>query len=163
MKMIYAADTNGAIGNKGKLPWPKIGADMQRFRNATLNHACIMGRKTFDSLPCQLDCRTMLVISSQHKELSRFHSSKKDLYFVPNFDTARKMAPDAFVIGGLQVFLDALPFVNEVWFTFVLSAMYEADVFVSPAQEWFAPPMFDCWEEPQVDLRCRFFRFKRNA
>ena len=160
LKMIYAADINGAIGNKGKLPWPKIGADMQRFRNATLGHACIMGRKTFESLPCVLDQREMLVVTTRYKDMQRFY--KQGMIFVPDYDIARKMAPDAFVIGGLSAYKALLPYVQECLFTLIL-AEHGADVFMQPAQEMFAPPEFDCWEETQVDLRCRFFGFRRKT
>jgi dihydrofolate reductase len=155
MKLIYAAAANGAFGNRGKLPWPLIGADLRRFRYATLGHACIMGRKTFETLPSTLDDRQPIVITSQYRSLR-----KKGFLFVPNFDTARRMAPNAFVIGGLRVITEALPFIDDVYFTYVIGD-YECDVEIATAQELFAPPLFDCWEETQDDLRCRFFRFRK--
>ena len=161
LKLIYAATADGGIGLNKKLPWPKIGADMQRFRNATMGHACIMGRKTFESLPCALDGRHEVVISSKYQELQRFHGKKRAL-FVDSFETARKCAPDAFVIGGLQTFNTALEFVDSVWFTLILGE-YQADTFVvADSQTWFPAEQFDCWEEQQVDLRCRFFRFRKR-
>lgn len=162
LKLIYAADANGAIGNKGTLPWPKIGADMQRFRNATMGSCCIMGRKTFESLPGGLDGRQMIVITSSHIKRANVSDLREGkTLFVPNFNTARKCAPDAFVIGGSRVFIAASECVDEVWFTWI-NGVHEADTFMCPAQELFAPPMFDCWEETQVDLRCRFYRFRRK-
>ena len=72
--IIVAMTHDGGIGKDGQLPWPKIPADMKRFREITetvsdpsLLNAVVMGRKTFDSLPSlakPLKNRLNVVISS---------------------------------------------------------------------------------------------------
>jgi dihydrofolate reductase len=161
LKLIYAATADGGIGLHGKPPWPKIGADLQRFRNATLGYACIMGRKTFESLPCALDGRHEVVVSSRYQELQCYHGKKRAL-FVDSFDTARKCAPDAFVIGGASIMFDAITVADEVYFTLILGE-YESDTkFWRAGFDVCCAPEWDCWEETQTDLRCRFYRFRRK-
>ena len=49
--MILAVDSNGGIGYKGGLPWPRIAEDMAWFKHVTMQHKrCIMGRKTWESV-----------------------------------------------------------------------------------------------------------------
>ena len=47
---IWAEDLTGGIGVDGHLPW-HLAADLKRFKEKTMNHPMIMGRKTFESLP----------------------------------------------------------------------------------------------------------------
>jgi dihydrofolate reductase len=51
MKLSIAADPNGGIGYKNRLPWIKLQGDLPRFKYLTDNQTVIMGRNTWDSLP----------------------------------------------------------------------------------------------------------------
>ena len=60
---VVAVAENGVIGNKGALPW-RIPEDLKRFKALTLGKPCIMGRKTWDSLPKKpLPGRTNIVVT----------------------------------------------------------------------------------------------------
>lgn len=48
--LISAVAPNGAIGHNGKMPWPRVAEDLAWFKEVTLNHTVIMGRKTWESL-----------------------------------------------------------------------------------------------------------------
>ncbi|HIX02326.1 MAG TPA: dihydrofolate reductase, partial [Candidatus Ligilactobacillus excrementigallinarum] len=61
---IWAEDINGGIGIDGHLPW-HLSEDLKRFKNLTMNHTIIMGRKTYESLPGILPGRKHLVLSHQ--------------------------------------------------------------------------------------------------
>ncbi len=61
--LIVAMTADGVIGNDGQLPWPRIKGDLPRFRAITMGKPCIMGRKTFESLPQALDGRLNIVVS----------------------------------------------------------------------------------------------------
>ena len=50
VSLIWAQTAAGVIGRDGGLPW-QLPADMAYFRAVTLGKPCIMGRRTFDSLP----------------------------------------------------------------------------------------------------------------
>jgi dihydrofolate reductase len=59
---IVAIDQNGAIGKDGSIPW-HYSADMKFFREQTTGHACVMGRRTWDSLKRPLKGRLNVVLS----------------------------------------------------------------------------------------------------
>ena len=50
LALILAASENDVIGYNGGIPW-KLNQDMRRFRDITLGHTVVMGRKTYESLP----------------------------------------------------------------------------------------------------------------
>lgn len=119
------ARTNGVIGNHGKLPW-SIPEDLQRFRQLTLHHTVIMGRKTweFDLQERPLPQRTNVIVSSQ--------SLKSEM---PNVEFARSLfqAVDRsdeklFVIGGASIYRQALEFVDRMELT-IVEGNYEGNVF----------------------------------
>jgi dihydrofolate reductase len=97
--LIVARATNGVIGRDGKLPW-HIPADLKRFKALTMGKPMIMGRKTFDSLPGLLSGRRHIVVTrdrdwtAQGAEVA--HSAKAALALA---------GPEAFVIGGAEVFV----------------------------------------------------------
>jgi dihydrofolate reductase len=49
--VVIACDQWGTIGNKGALPWGSLAGDLKRFRDLTMGHVVVMGRKTWESLP----------------------------------------------------------------------------------------------------------------
>lgn len=63
LSFVWAEDDARAIGYKGHLPW-HLPADLHHFKEKTLNHPILMGRRTFDSLPGILPKRHHLVLSS---------------------------------------------------------------------------------------------------
>lgn len=58
---IVARGANGVIGNKGNIPW-KLPSDLQYFKEKTMNHYCIVGRKTYEGIK-HLKNRKFIVIS----------------------------------------------------------------------------------------------------
>ena len=66
--MIWAQDTNNAIGRDGTLPW-HFSQDLKNFKKLTTGYTIIMGRKTWDSLPFKpLPSRRNIVISSKNRD-----------------------------------------------------------------------------------------------
>ena len=57
ISLVIAIADNGVIGKDGRLPW-RIPEDMRRFKALTIGKPCIMGRKTWDSLPRKPLART---------------------------------------------------------------------------------------------------------
>jgi dihydrofolate reductase len=112
LSLIVAASENNVIGRNNALPW-KLSDDLQRFRQMTLNHTIIMGRKTFESIGSKpLPNRENFVISK--KLPSGWHNG----YWVfPHLgDVLWKLFeknrnnPDEeiFIIGGTEMFKTAL-------------------------------------------------------
>lgn len=107
MRLIVAAEdgTNG-IGRQSRLPW-RIAADLERFKALTMGGTVVMGRRTWESLPAKLrplPGRRNVVLTSRHgnPDLARAN------VICGSLTIASRLCPDAWVIGGGQVYAEAL-------------------------------------------------------
>lgn len=99
--LIAAVSENGVIGNKGKVPW-NIPGDMKRFKELTINHPVIMGRKTYESLPEKnrpLPLRKNIVLSKTLGNIA-------GIYVARDIDEAIRLTEkkNSYVIGGEQIY-----------------------------------------------------------
>jgi dihydrofolate reductase len=107
---------NGVIGDRGKIPW-RIADDMKHFKAVTLGKPCIMGRKTWNSLPRKpLPGRTNIVLTRD----SAF--SAADAAIVYTMDEALAFAAveqprEIAVIGGADIYKAALPRASRIYLT----------------------------------------------
>lgn len=114
--LVVAASENGVIGAGGTLPW-HIPQDLKRFKALTLGKPCIMGRKTWQSLPRKpLPGRTNIVVSRD----PAFRA--EGAHVTRDFDAALRLAaqenPDEIaVIGGENIFAAALPHASRIYST----------------------------------------------
>jgi dihydrofolate reductase len=103
--LVAAVAANGIIGASGKLPW-HIPEELKHFKRLTLGHPIIMGRRTWESLKGPLPQRENIVVT------------RTPGYDAPGAAVANSLdaalalcagEPVAFVIGGTQLFEEALP------------------------------------------------------
>ena len=120
LALIYARAANGVIGRGGALPW-HLPEDMAHFRALTHGHPVIMGRKTWDSLPPRfrpLPGRDNIVITRQGDWRAsgalRASSLDEALALAQRGNSA---ATTAWVIGGAQIYAQALPLAARVEIT----------------------------------------------
>lgn len=122
---IFARTVNGVIGSGNRLPWPhSIKADLQFFKDKTMNYPVIMGRNTWESLPKKpLGGRMNIIIS---RSLCKFEMNKKSenvVYFSTFFDAFDWLESSgydrAFVIGGARLFDEISRYINEWYVTVV--------------------------------------------
>ena len=121
VSVIVAVAENGVIGDKNTLLW-HISEDLRNFKRVTSGHPVIMGRKTFDSLGRPLPNRTNVVITRQDITIEGcevVHSLDEALALFPAED-------EVFVIGGAQIYAEALPRADRFYLTRVHRA-YEGD------------------------------------
>ena len=125
ISMIAAIGKNNELGKNNTLLW-HMPADMQRFREITSGHAVIMGRKTFESLKGPLPKRRNIVIT-------RDTSYKKDgIEIVHSLDEAirkTKEENEVFIIGGADIYRQAMPLANRLYITHIRAEDKEADSF----------------------------------
>jgi len=121
--LIVAMSTNRVIGRAGGLPW-RLSADLKRFKELTMGHHIIMGRKTFESIGRPLNGRTMVVITRQPERIASHGTASHSLA-----DALRVAEddPESFVIGGAQIYRAALPLTQRLYLTKV-HAVVEGDV-----------------------------------
>lgn len=187
--IIAAVASNGVIGHEGKIPW-SIPADMKRFRNLTLGHAVIMGRRTWESIPAQhrpLKGRRNIVVSE-----SRFSGSSRggdpstrlvqqagdDVWWVNSLATALVAAEDclgrACVIGGARIYEHALPHADALELTHVCGHfggdtsfpyLYSgwADAWIAgPPSPWLRVSADTAPSDPLASNNCQWLRFERE-
>ena len=122
IKMILACDLNGVIGNNGELPWGRsLPYDLNRFKELTEGHIVVMGRKTFESIGSKpLPNRENVVLSGQslvddHK--SKLYYAKDIDGILEHYDNCYGHDKDLWVIGGMNVYEQFMPYVQEVYLT----------------------------------------------
>ena len=122
VSIIVAIAQNGTIGDKNTLLW-HIKEDMRFFRTTTSGHPVIMGRKTFESLGSKpLPKRTNIVITRAEREFDGALTAH-------SLQEAIRMAGDdeeIFIMGGAQIYREALPVVDRMYITHV-GRDYEGD------------------------------------
>ncbi len=110
-------DRGRVIGNQGKLPW-HLPAELQRFKRLTMGHHIIMGRKTWESIGRPLPGRTSVVITHD----AQYHAP--GALVARSLDDALTLAehdPEPFVIGGAEIFREALPLATRIYLTKILA------------------------------------------
>lgn len=125
IKAIVAVDENGAIGRQGDLLC-HLPADMRHFKEVTMGHSIVMGRKTFESFPRRpLPGRQNLVITRsagwQYPGVTVAHSLEQAI--------AMAETDTVFIIGGAQIYEQALPVVDVLHLTLIHARWASADVY----------------------------------
>ena len=127
MSLIAAMAENRVIGREGALPW-RLPDDLRHFKELTVDHTIIMGRKTFDEIKRPLDNRRNVVIT-RNKEFQAH-----GVTVVPSLKEALALGAtedEVFVIGGGEIFAKALPLADRIYLT-VVDAQVEGDTFFPP-------------------------------
>jgi dihydrofolate reductase len=142
ISIIAAMGRNRAIGHKNTLPW-RLPTDLQRFKQLTLGHHILMGRKTFESIGRPLPGRTSIIITRQPDFLV------EGCLIAHSLDGAIDLAKsrgeqEAFIIGGAEIYAQALSTADRMYLTLV-EAEPEADAFF---------PAFDenAWEKSAEEI-----------
>jgi dihydrofolate reductase len=131
---IAAMAENRVIGSGNKIPW-HLPEDFKWFKETTLGHVLVMGRKTFESIGRPLPGRETLV-------LSRTGTSFPGTRSVTSLDEVAAMdfgGRKVFIAGGAEIYSLALPLCAEVWLT-VVHRTVEGDVHMPHFESEFAPP-----------------------
>jgi dihydrofolate reductase len=147
LNLIYARARNGVIGKDGILPW-HLPEDLAHFKRLTLGCPIIMGRKTWDSIPSKfrpLPGRTNVVITHQTDWRAdgamTADSLPEALLICEHMSVILENNPDqVWVIGGAQIYEQALPFAKRVVVT-EIDADFEGDA--------FAPKLDQDWRETE--------------
>jgi dihydrofolate reductase len=146
--IISAVGKNGVIGKNGELPWHSK-EEFQHFKNTTLGHPMIMGRKTFDSLKVPLKGRKHLIVSHNKSlsypfdEVEVFSSIKEAIE-----SCEKKNFEKVFIIGGGEIYRQALEFVDEL----LISVMH----FRADGDTYFPDINKNVWKEESKEKRSEF-------
>ncbi|MEC5161052.1 dihydrofolate reductase [Janthinobacterium sp. CG_23.3] len=132
--IIVATDTQGGIGINNGMPW-RLPEDMAHFKALTTGHPVIMGRKTFDSIGKALPNRRNIVIT---RNAQWRQDGVEAVASLPEALALVGQAP-AFVIGGAQIYAQALEFADTLVIT-EIGQRFDCDAF-------FPQPDAALWQE----------------
>ena len=161
ISIIVATAQGNAIGRKGDLLF-HISADLRRFKEITMSHPIIMGRKTFESFPKgPLPGRENIVITRQ----TDYHHD--GITIVGSFSDALAAAngvDEAFVIGGGEIYREAMNHATTIYLTEIDATVEDADTFfptIDP-QEWNVSDEGEWITDERSGVRYRFVCLSRR-
>lgn len=128
LSSIVAATENGVIGKDGKMPW-RLPAESAYFRQTTMGHPVITGRKNFDAMGRPLPERLNIVITSQPD-----YKVPEGVVVVHSLDDALNLPPvksadEVFIIGGQQIYEQAMPRTDRLYLTTVHTKIDDGTAF----------------------------------
>ena len=134
ISIIAAVAENGVIGRDNQLPW-RLSSDMQRFKELTMGHHLLVGRKTWESIGRPLPGRHIIVVSHGSPKLpERVHLAAS---IVDGIERARSYGEEElFVAGGASIYTLTLPSCDRIYLTRV-HARVSGDAFF-PKIDWSA-------------------------
>lgn len=157
--IIAAITRDGALGKGGDMLY-HISADLKRFKALTMGHPIIMGRKTFESFPNgPLPGRRNLVVTRDsaysHPDIETYSSLQQAI---------EAAGEDAYVIGGGQIYAQAMPLADRLEITEIDANGQEAgaDTFFPE----ISPERWQCTEEsepvtdPRTGVTFRFITYQ---
>jgi dihydrofolate reductase len=126
--IIAALAGNRVIGNKGKIPW-HLSDDLKRFKQLTMGHTVIMGRKSYESIGKPLPGRRNIVITSR---------TIPGVECAPSLEAALQTIQreaTVFIIGGGMLYAAALPLADAFYLTHV-DGEYTGDTFFPDCEQF---------------------------
>jgi dihydrofolate reductase len=156
--LIWAQSTSGVIGRDGDIPW-QVPEDLTRFKELTIGHTVVMGRRTWDSLPARfrpLPGRRNVVLTHQ----TDFTADGATV--MHTIDDALT-DPEAWVIGGEQIYTLALPRANRCEVTEIdIDLPRDDGDAVAPVLDemWVGTP--GAWQTSSAGVRYRFHSYHRS-
>lgn len=121
--LIAAKSRNGVIGRDGKIPW-NIPNEKRFFKEMTMGHLVVMGRKSYEEIGRPLPGRTTLVVSKTQNFDHQGCVTVKSLQEAIEFANERTL----FVAGGAALYKEALPLADILYLTEIDSEV-EGDVY----------------------------------
>ncbi|MCL2230531.1 MAG: dihydrofolate reductase [Treponema sp.] len=148
--IIAAMAENGVIGKDNKLPWD-IKGNLSHFKKMTMGCPCIMGRKTWESLPVKpLSGRLNIIVSETLNKEGRPPSSWREIKILNSLTSAVESCSNyekIFIIGGESIYTQAMPIATKIDLT-LIPGNYEGDAYF--------PKIDDSWEKTETK-KCENF------
>ncbi|MGH9339537.1 MAG: dihydrofolate reductase [Acidobacteriota bacterium] len=113
VSIIAAVSANRVIGRDNTLPW-RLPADLKRFKDLTMGHHLLMGRKTFESIGRPLRGRKLVVITRRCEYVF------KGVQVAGSLEQALQLAAgddEVFIAGGAEIYRRALELADRLYLT----------------------------------------------
>ncbi len=156
ISIIVAVAENGVIGRAGDLPW-HLSGDLRRFKQLTMDHTIIMGRRTWESIGRALPGRRTMVVS-RNPELQ---IDVANVELATSLDHALELArargeKEAFIVGGAELYRESLNAADRIYLTRVCATVDGDTSFPDVAwNDWrlIASEEYDANEKNDHDYR----------
>ena len=140
VSIVCALGRNRAIGRRQELPW-RLPEDLKRFKRLTMNHVMIMGRKTFESIGRPLPGRSHVIVTRNPTFLAAgcavCGGLGEALDAARRLDAEQYRSGEVFVIGGGEIYAQAMEQADRLYLTLVDDAPADADTFFPEYTEAF--------------------------
>lgn len=159
VQLIYARAANGVIGHRNAMPW-HLPEDLAHFKALTDGQAVVMGRKTWDSLPERfrpLPGRCNIVVTRQPDWQAAGALRAGSLHEA--LALAGQHSADVWVMGGAQIYAQALPLADAVEVT-EIAQDFDGDAYAPElGSEWMQATR--CEAVSRTGLPYAFVRYVR--
>lgn len=159
ISLIVAMASNRVIGINNQLPW-HLSADLKKFKQLTLGHSILMGRKTYESIGRPLPGRTNIVISRnsdfQAPECLVFQDTTAALAYCQKQE-------EVFVIGGASFYAKLLPQASFIYLT-EIHQQFSGDTFFPELEtaHWQEISRENISDDPRVNFAYSFVKLARK-
>lgn len=129
VSLIVAVSENNVIGKNNALPW-HLPTDMKYFRDTTMGHCVIMGRKNYDSIPLKyrpLEGRTNIIVTRQ-KDFKAEGCIVVNSVEEALSEVKKKSETEVFIIGGADIFKQTIDSADKIYYTKIYHS-FDGDVF----------------------------------
>ncbi len=130
--MLVAAAENGVIGSDGDMPW-HLPDDLKRFKDVTMGHPIVMGRRTWESIGKPLPGRTNIVLTRNRDYTADGACMATDMTSILHHANG---ADTIMVIGGGEIYRMLLPVADEIRITRVHAEIDGDTTFPSLDDGW---------------------------
>ena len=150
---------NRVIGIDNKIPW-HLSADLKKFKQITMGHPILMGRKTFESIGRPLPGRVNIVITRN----KNYHCSGCQLF--NKIDSAIASCLDheeIFVIGGSSLYETIMPIADCLYLT-LINQSFDGDTLFPEIDltQWHESEREDITDDPDVSFDYSFIKLERR-
>ena len=154
LTFILAMDENKLIGSKNDLPW-RLPADLNYFKQKTLNKTILMGRKTCESLPFMLPKRRNVVLTRN------INFSRKGFDIIHKIDSIKDLKGDIMVIGGAMIYKLLMPYASKLLIT-QIHHKFEGDTYFDYNEKvWQLNKQDDCYADEKNHYDYSFLEFSK--
>ena len=159
--IIVAISDNNAIGKDNALLW-HISEDLKFFRSTTVGCPVIMGRKTYESIGRPLPKRLNIIVSRKG------YDAPEGVLVVDSIEKGYEVAKEqgaekCFVIGGGQIYAQAMQIADEMVITHVHTVIEDADTFfpqIDP-ETWKVAERSELKTDPESGYTFEFVKYIR--
>jgi dihydrofolate reductase len=161
VSVIVAISENFAIGERNMIPW-HLPVDLKYFRNLTMGHIVIMGRKTFDSIGRELPLRRNIVVTTHPAIASTTpfwaNSLNEAISLAKNLNET-----EIFIIGGGMIYEQSQNLWDKMYITKVNTFIPNADTFFPQWEETHWHLLSEISNEPDErnELKSKFLVYER--